>query len=142
MIHKAVLAILEVLFRARIEALSGLVPDGWVPDGYLQKYSWLCVISVFVPLHPMTSQPTSPFQFPAFTAGPGPNEPHTFLEETEVTLHRLHRNMQQSLGELPSPASDLPEGVGEGQSEPNNLFFLLTLLAIIAGAFLVMFTGF
>jgi hypothetical protein len=85
----------------------------------------------------MTSKSTSPLNFSAFA--PGAREPHTFLEETEVTLQRLHRDMQQSLGEL--PASDLPEGVGEGQSEPNNLFYLITLLAIVAGAFLVMFTG-
>jgi hypothetical protein len=86
----------------------------------------------------MTSKSASPLQFPAFA--PGDHEPHAFLEETEVTLRRLHRDMQQSLGELPAPAS--PEGVGEGQSEPNNLFYLITLLAIVAGAFLVMFTGF
>ena len=106
------------------------------------KYSWLCVISVFVPLHPMTSQPISPLKLPAFAAGPGFDETHGFLEETEVTLQRLHRHMRQTLGEFPSSASDLPESVGEGQSEPNNLFFFLTLLAIVAGAFLVMFTGF
>ena len=86
----------------------------------------------------MTSKATAPFEFPAFA--PGLHEPHAFLEETEVTLQRLHRDMQQSLGELPAPAS--PEGVSEGQSEPNNLFYLITLLAIVAGAMLVLFTGF
>jgi hypothetical protein len=94
----------------------------------------------------MTSTTTPRFNLPLFAPGParaaGTNEPNVFLEETEVTLHRLHRHVQQTLGELPSPASDLPEGVGEGQSEPNNLFYLITLLAIVAGAFLVMFTGF
>ncbi len=100
----------------------------------------MCVISVFVPLYPMTSKSTSRLNFPAFV--PGAREPHAFLEETEVTLQRLHRHMQQSLGELPAPASDLPEGVNEGQSEPNNLFYLITLLAIVGGALLVMFTGF
>jgi hypothetical protein len=88
----------------------------------------------------MTSKSISPLKLPAFA--PGAHEPHAFLEETEVTLQRLHRDMQQSLGEFPTPASDLPEGVNEGQSEPNNLFYLITLLAIVAGAFLVMFTGF
>ncbi len=91
----------------------------------------------------MTSQATSRFKLSAFAPGPAPAagspEPHTFLEETEVTLHR---HVRQTLGELPSPASDLPEGVNEGQSEPNNLFYLLTLLAIVAGAILVVFTGF
>ena len=94
----------------------------------------------------MTSTPTPLFNSSAFTPGPAPaagsTEPNVFLEETEVTLHRLHRHVQQTLGELPSPASDLPEGVNEGQSEPNNLFYLITLLAIVAGAFLVVFTGF
>ncbi len=85
----------------------------------------------------MTSKSTSLLELPAFAAGA--HEPHAFLEETEVTLQRLHRDMQQSLGEL--PASELPQKVGEGQSEPNNLFYLITLLAIVAGAFLVMFTG-
>ncbi|MBD0260739.1 MAG: hypothetical protein ICV83_33895 [Cytophagales bacterium] len=88
----------------------------------------------------MTSKSTSPWKLPAFA--PGVHERHTLLEETEVTLQRLHRDMQQSLGDLPAPASDLPEGVSEGQSEPNNLIYLITLLAIVAGAFLVMFTGF
>ncbi len=94
----------------------------------------------------MTSKATSPFELPAFAPGPapaaGPDEPLTFLEETEVSLHRLHRHVRQRLGDLPSPASDLPEGVGAGQSEPNNLFLIITLLAILAGAFLVLFTGF
>ncbi len=94
----------------------------------------------------MTSITTPRFNLPVFAPGPAPaagtSEPNVFLEETEVTLHRLHRHVQQTLGELPAPASDLPEGVGEGQSEPNNLFYLVTLLAIVAGAFLVMFTGF
>jgi hypothetical protein len=92
----------------------------------------------------MTSKATSRFNFSAFAPGPAPaaGEPTVFLEETEVTLQRLHRHVQQTLGELPSPASDLPEGVNEGQSEPNNLFYLLTLLAIVAGAILVVFTGF
>jgi|GEM_PF-3569460 len=95
----------------------------------------------------MTSKATSPFNLPAFAAGPAPaagsDEPLTFLEETEVSLHRLHRHVRQTLGDLPSPAaSDLPEGVGAGQSEPNNLFLLITLLAILAGALLVLFTGF
>ncbi len=76
--------------------------------------------------------------------GPAPaaGDSNVFLEETEVTLHRLHRHVQQTLGELPSPASDLPEGVSEGQSEPNDLFYLMTLLAVVAGAILVVFTGF
>lgn len=92
----------------------------------------------------MTSTTTPPFELPVFTPGPAPAspEPSGFLEETEVTLHRMHRHVQQTLGELPSPASDLPEGVGEGQSDPNYLFYLITLLAIVAGAFLVVFTGF
>jgi hypothetical protein len=94
----------------------------------------------------MTSKAASLFKLPAFAPGPGPAadspEPHAFLEETEVTIHRLHRQVQQTLGELPSPASDLPEGVSEGQSEPNHLFYLITLLAILAGTFLVVFTGF
>jgi hypothetical protein len=94
----------------------------------------------------MTSTATSRFKLSAFGSGPAPAadspKPHAFLEETEVTLHRLHRHVRQTLGELPSPASDLPEGVNEGQSEPNNLFYLLTLLAIVAGAILVVFTGF
>ncbi len=94
----------------------------------------------------MTSKAASRLQLPAFAPGPapaaGPDEPLTFLEETEVSLHRLHRHVRQTLGDFPSPASDLPEGVGAGQSEPNNLFLLITLLAILAGAFLVLFTGF
>jgi hypothetical protein len=94
----------------------------------------------------MTSKPTVPFKFPAFAPGPapatGPDQPHAYLEETEATLQRMHRLMRQTLGELPSPASDLPEAVGEGQSEPNNVFYLITLLAIVAGAILVVFTGF
>jgi hypothetical protein len=94
----------------------------------------------------MTSKATPLFRLSAFAPGStpaeGPGEPHVLLEETEVTLLRLHRQVQQTLGELPSPAPDLPEGVSEGQSEPNNLFYLVTLLAILAGAFLVIFTGF
>jgi hypothetical protein len=88
----------------------------------------------------MTSKSISQLELPAFA--PGVHEPHAFLEETEVTLQRLHRDMQQSLGDIPAPASGLPDGVSEGQSEPNNLFYLITLLAIVAGAMLVMFTGF
>lgn len=92
----------------------------------------------------MTSTAPPPFNLPDFTPGPAPaaGDSNVFLEETEVTLHRLHRHVQQTLGELPSPASDLPEGVSEGQSEPNDLFYLMTLLAIVAGAILVVFTGF
>ena len=92
----------------------------------------------------MTSTSTPHFELPVFAPGPAAAspEPNGFLEETEVTLHRMHRHVQQTLGELPSPASDLPEAVGEGQSDPNYLFYLITLLAIVAGAFLVMFTGF
>jgi hypothetical protein len=94
----------------------------------------------------MTSISTSHFELPAFapgqTSAADSPEPSVFLEETEVSLHRLHRHVQQTLGELPSSASDLPEGVSEGQSEPNQLFYLITLLAIVAGAILVVFTGF
>lgn len=95
---------------------------------------------------PKISKVTSRFKLPLFAAGPapatGPDEPLTFLEETEVSLHRLHRHVRQTLGDLPSPASGRPEGVDAGQSEPNNLFLLITFLAILAGAFLVLFTGF
>lgn len=94
----------------------------------------------------MTSKATPHFNLPAFTPGPAPaagtGDSNLFLEETEVTLDRLHRHVRQTLGELPSPTSDLPEGVSEGQSEPNNLFYFITLLAIVAGAILVVFTGF
>src|SRR4028119_2006886 len=93
---------------------------------------WLCVLRVFVPFHPMTSTSIFLSNLSAFPPGPGagPNESKLFLDDTEVTLHR---HVQQTLGQLPSPASGLPEGMSAGQSEPNNMFYLITLLAILAG---------
>lgn len=94
----------------------------------------------------MTSKSTPLVPQSSFSAGPGSLDvqgvSHAFLEETEVTLDRLHRNMQQAMGGLPSPAPDLPENVGADNLQPDNLDLLMVLVATVAGALLVIFTGF
>jgi len=91
----------------------------------------------------MTSTAADSFDFLDFSTGPAPAEGlPTFLEGTEVTLQRLHRNMHRVFGRLPSSVPDLPGQAEGGKLEPDNLLLILVLLATVAGALLVIFTGF
>ncbi len=65
-----------------------------------------------------------------------------FSGPSESTLNRLHRNIGQVPGRLSEALNGLSGKLEGDHHKPGNQFFLLVLVATIAGAMMVIFTSF
>jgi hypothetical protein len=59
-----------------------------------------------------------------------------------ITLNRLLRNIGPTLGHLSDSANGLSGKLERDHHKPDNHFFLMVLVATIAGAMMVIFTSF
>jgi hypothetical protein len=65
-----------------------------------------------------------------------------FSVPSGITLNRLHLNIGPTLGRLSDSPNGLSGKLERDHHKPDNQFFLMVLVATIAGAMMVIFTSF